>query len=259
MDDDFNSFFPLQDDDDAFLFQYTVPTTTVSQQQQNVKQDLLILPGSAPSLVLENNNEKKEKNSAAEEEGSIGKQKRIVHRDIERQRRQEMANLYASLRTLLPLEYIKGKRSLSDQINEAIKYIKYKEKNIEQLNSKKDKMKNFFDGNDNIAEGKVGNTSKSSSCSPVDISIRPCSHGGFEILISNQIGEERCLLSSVLEVLIEESLTIVNCFCAKVNDKFIQTIQTEAIHNTGFDALNLSRKLSQRIKAPINFKCISSN
>lgn len=88
-------------------------------------------------------------------------------------------------------------------------------------------MKNFFDGNDNIAEGKVGNTSKSSSCSPVDISIRPCSHGGFEILISNQIGEERCLLSSVLEVLIEESLTIVNCFCAKVNDKFIQTIQTE--------------------------------
>ncbi|KAL4604305.1 hypothetical protein ACB092_10G184100 [Castanea dentata] len=115
--------------------------------------------------------------------------KNIIRRDTERQRRKKMAILNASLRSLLPMEMIKGKRSVSDHTNEAMNYITYLKNKIQELSVRRNELK---------------------SLSNLSVVVQPCCDG-VQILVTTNVNEG-LLLSEVLETLLREGLDVVHCF-----------------------------------------------
>ncbi|KAL1187647.1 Transcription factor [Cardamine amara subsp. amara] len=178
--------------------------------------------------------------------------KKMRHRDIERQRRQEVSSLFKSLRSLLPFEYIQGKRSTSDHISQAVNYIKDLENKIKELKEKRDRIKKSIPGINTTEEctsSLSSSSTLSSSCSCVDdkhitVVAMPCMVG-VEIIISCCfIRRNKSLLSSVLQMLAQEQrLNIVSCLSTRLQQKFMHTIVSQVDDGTKIDILELKDKI----------------
>ncbi|CAK9161023.1 unnamed protein product [Ilex paraguariensis] len=200
--DDLYPFSSLQHIDEL-VFQ--IPS--ILGQQDTTQQDLVINQASleGSNLTTGNLRKKSQKFPAIQENDRSAedyKEKKLIHRDIERKRRQDMANLYASLRSELPLEYIKGKRSLCDHTDGAVNYIQKLQHKIEELGIKRDKLKKFSNSSS------VGPENESSSSSMHNIVKVSSCKDGVEILIHIGYIDEVFPLSRVLEVLLEERLSV---------------------------------------------------
>nr|QFU95353.1 basic helix-loop-helix DNA-binding superfamily protein 120a [Eriobotrya japonica] len=177
---------------------------------------------------------------------SDGKTERnIVRRDNERQRRQLMAALNASLRSLLPYELIKGKRSITEHMDEAVNYINHMKAKIEELNAKKEKINKKLYECDSQDFG-LRNESSGHNFLKYSIMVCPTRLGGVEVLVSSSCGEEEgLLLSGVLKVLIAEGLSVVECASTRVNESLFHTIQCEVVNDLAcLDLSELHLKLT---------------
>ncbi|XP_015073213.1 transcription factor bHLH118-like [Solanum pennellii] len=155
-------------------------------------------------------------------------QKKVLHRDVERHRRQEMSNLYATLRSHLP--YIKGKRSLPDDMQEAVNQIKNLENNIKELEIKRKKLEDL-----------VLCSSKEDKHFGDYVKINLCDCG-VEILIN-----ERIPLSRVLEELVKRQLNVVSCVSTKVDERLLHRIQIEESDVSCMCMDGLEQKLAEMI------------
>ncbi|KAK4718401.1 hypothetical protein R3W88_016739 [Solanum pinnatisectum] len=273
--DNFHSMFPLQQDDDANYDshqQLPFPHETYTNPYNFIYQQDLV-NDFAPFDSLElgdnnltfnnnntnfNNNDNQRRNTL--EKSSVAstddkKQKKVMHREIERQRRQEMSTLYASLRQQLPLENIKGKRSTSDQILEAANYIEQLQKNVKNLEEKREKLMKESIGLSNVDGNPKSGSSTSRDSSPAAIvTVKECLDG-MEILVNCGLGFR---LSRVLQVLLQQGLSIVNCSCTKTNtSSVLHTIRTEVSSTDQPRIINvdvIQQKLKDIIHDDTSFK-----
>ncbi|XP_020205120.1 transcription factor bHLH36 [Cajanus cajan] len=168
--------------------------------------------------------------------------KKWMHRETEKQRRQEMTRLCTTFRSLLPLQYIKGKRSISDHMHEGTNYIKYLQNKVKQLQAKRDEVVKLS------KLCRVGSESESlTSHLPICVVVHPCAEG-VQIKCSYSFRKYVCPLSRVLSVVLKEGLDVVNCTSTKTDDdRFIHTVRSEVPHGSNYT--ELQRKLIQAISS----------
>lgn len=209
----------------------TVPTTNANNTKRHRKKSLL-------------NTATGDNNNIIDESG-----KKVMHREIERLRRQEMGKLYGSLRNLIPLEFIKGKRSISDHMHQAVNYINHLQGSIKELDMKRNKLIKNMSVKSHVISPAGRSGSSSNNCFRENynsiVTVSPC-WCGVEILISiGLMMEEGFHLSRVMEILVnEEGLNVISYASTRTNQRLLHTIQSQATDPTCIDMSALQQKLN---------------
>lgn len=122
-------------------------------------------------------------------------------------------------------DLLQGKRSMSDHMNEAAKYIEQLKSNIQELSIKRDKLKTLSNSSTSLEQGTDQNSDNSL---PDFVTVRPYL-GGVEIVVSRRSEEDGFLLSRVLRALVEEGFDVVCCISTKNDERHYNTIQCQVL------------------------------
>lgn len=101
------------------------------------------------------------------------------------------------------IQWLQGKRSISDHVHQAGNYIKHLQNNIQELHNNRDQLKRSC----NIL---CSSSTENTQCKMQDsvIIVRPC-RAGMEVVVNTPL-KQGLPLSRVLEILVGEGLGVGN-------------------------------------------------
>ncbi|KAH9317658.1 hypothetical protein KI387_019427, partial [Taxus chinensis] len=144
------------------------------------------------------------------------------HKFVERKRREDMKTLYFVLRSLLPEEYIRGKRSTAEHLSQTTEYIKHLQHKVKELTQKREETRNGIIGGD-LTFTEDLNFSVSSETFPTVKVITV----GSGVLVSTNTVKSDMVLSDLLLTLENNGLDIVSASSSAMSDKIFHTIHAK--------------------------------
>ncbi|CAH9137410.1 unnamed protein product [Cuscuta epithymum] len=180
--------------------------------------------------------------------------RKIMRRDVERQRRKEMGALYKTLLTLIPLHYIKGKRSTSDRLQETVRYVKDLKERVKRFRARKEELVMMKERGGGDVSTVATHHDSSSSPTPLPttasspsllssssgsnsnmvgemggsrVAVKPCKVGGVEVTLTIAPPASGLSLSTVLKLLVAHGMSIHICSSLKLNHTILHTIHAQ--------------------------------
>jgi len=183
-------------------------------------------------------------------QGAVPADKR-KHKMIERKRRKDMNALMSILRSLLPDESLRGKRAVSDQVQETVNYVHHLQRKVEDLSIERDKLKAKSDNNAKVSFQGVRLSSDDKFCIkalPIGGSNREfptvkikCMGSAYQVWTNTF--EHQIVYSDLLMTLEDGGLEVVCAASSAINNRVYRTIHTKVSDLNIFNIDTLYPKL----------------
>jgi len=162
---------------------------------------------------------------------------------IERQRRKEMKVFFSRLRSLLPEENLRGKRTVSEQVLEAVNYVCHLKRKIEDLSAQREKTKVNSDQNAKVSFENFCCKTPPFGGSDREYPAVKINSVGSGVQIWTNTLEDEIVYSDILLALEEGGLEVVSAASSAINNRVYHTIHCKVFDLNTLNIQTLYQKL----------------